>query len=1432
MPVSKRQKQISVVLLYNCLNNNASAAALMTRMIPKSLFRKVDSTSNDISKWTLIQWEELFDRVNSNYSTAVEQWNDDCRLELLQKLRQSQNEFEDHWNVLEISRFSDMIEATQKSRDGQLDSNKSNALVQLRWNYEEYEVKYSVLELQLPVWKYYLEQLYLETEDATLQVEITNPRKFWEELSIQLISREDYYIRKKILQTMILVYKGYSEKIKELSLLPYLVKVLSTGGDDDGGSFQYLVLQLVFTSLNIDDQLISSQNIRKFNEKGGLQIIRTHIAKKYFFDNLDELNYQDIKKNAVDKSITRKKTMTANAFIYSKAALKDSITYNFSSANLQREAYSPQYKKSNEILLCLNIIKVCIAKTKSQSEDLMLFPRPFARQMVSEKESVNLFNQLLLIRDSNIVVITQEIIALSYFNRFSFKHITTGTNYTERSLYGMFERTTGEAVAKNLRQLFFLVQQDAPEEIKKVLDRFKTYGYLDSDTASDETDNEKERAVKEKIFEMYPLFKSLPTTMIYILIHNGWDDFCKVFYSNSFQMPNLYWNADMRKQLLAEMKEKFRGEFDRLRINHEKFILNKLSVGIFEPLYQPSRLIEFKAVHKELVCDGIFLKFWVMPEYEDFEIQETQIPRMVSRLHRMLEKKVDSVLTDTNPDLAVYQQDRIKDIYIILKAELKILEKYSVSNDHCYASLEKIFEIWNGISFSDLTSKGSVAANMWELVIGNVLKIITCSLSPNVKENLDDFKKNIDLKGGLLKAVSRLINRLLTDKFCSLNSLRIMHQFIKAMKQIQQNMVSTADIFKDVDTTVHDCYNIFEILTFMLHPYQLYFSYLLSNNFSTIYDSNRAVGQERVRRSIYVVFSQKDIADLGMGNRLSMVSPRSEQDTPQMDPSMSNIIDLLRVNEFTTGFSFVVEDKVVRLTQDTLEVIDELCDLPSCATSLVSSHMLYRLFQIGTYHIPKEVRNTNEYTLDSNYHLTESFKRISDKAFDCLKQLMIMLLEGSLNAGNTHLEELLKDMDTASFNRIRENADTIRFEDNRMLEAALEEARTFFGDAIIRGVVKVYFEPDRVDMLRDDIVSSSTDLQALNSSRILDGNDTISKEFMGWGGTSSLVLSKSSVDKIKVNIAEIRQRLDNQVILNRREEVRGVMNLMKKALGKGSSSEMIVEGVFVESFVQSPYRLDKPGEFVKTCSELITGTERKNHSHLVILLNAMKIVFRDEPTLDPGEEVVQKIVKLYEEVESEWNDIKQLIVELFVCLSSSLSSLDRPDPWANCLQLYRLLLQIWHDFNGNQSEESYQLVLKWVLVLSQLLFTEIGMRAVVKNHVLLGICKIVFEQSFNHFIRVKMGDCLIRIHQDNMLPAELSQLIDLLSEVCDLKGSLTGENLAKEIEREQVNPSFVFTRISSYKNRERYNKEMRQVIKEMDKVLTSKELVLPKFQYE
>lgn len=67
-------------------------------------------------------------------------------------------------------------------------------------------MRYETLYAKLPVWKYYLTELFSEGEAPSLRWRVDHPRHLWEELTIRYISSILYLEKKRILETMVLLY--------------------------------------------------------------------------------------------------------------------------------------------------------------------------------------------------------------------------------------------------------------------------------------------------------------------------------------------------------------------------------------------------------------------------------------------------------------------------------------------------------------------------------------------------------------------------------------------------------------------------------------------------------------------------------------------------------------------------------------------------------------------------------------------------------------------------------------------------------------------------------------------------------------------------------------------------------------------------------------------------------------------------------------------------------------------------------------------------------------------------------------------------------------------------------------------------------------------------------------------------------------------------
>jgi hypothetical protein len=83
---STRQQRLSASVVSLILSNNEDCCSFISRIFPMSLFKKVDSDCQSL-EWKPENWKEFFILIRNNYNSATEQWNDECRAELIQNLK-------------------------------------------------------------------------------------------------------------------------------------------------------------------------------------------------------------------------------------------------------------------------------------------------------------------------------------------------------------------------------------------------------------------------------------------------------------------------------------------------------------------------------------------------------------------------------------------------------------------------------------------------------------------------------------------------------------------------------------------------------------------------------------------------------------------------------------------------------------------------------------------------------------------------------------------------------------------------------------------------------------------------------------------------------------------------------------------------------------------------------------------------------------------------------------------------------------------------------------------------------------------------------------------------------------------------------------------------------------------------------------------------
>lgn len=152
---STRQQRISSRVAVLVVVRNNEGCSLMSRIFPKSLLKKVEEEKNYV-EWRPEDWREFFILMQNNYQTATEQWYEECRQELKEKLKNTAIEY------LSVKYAKGNEEPIQ-------------------WNYKEYYIQYDCLEEKCKVGKYYLKDL-LNTKEGYLPFlteRIMRPIPFW-----------------------------------------------------------------------------------------------------------------------------------------------------------------------------------------------------------------------------------------------------------------------------------------------------------------------------------------------------------------------------------------------------------------------------------------------------------------------------------------------------------------------------------------------------------------------------------------------------------------------------------------------------------------------------------------------------------------------------------------------------------------------------------------------------------------------------------------------------------------------------------------------------------------------------------------------------------------------------------------------------------------------------------------------------------------------------------------------------------------------------------------------------------------------------------------------------------------------------------------------------------------------------------------------------
>ena len=654
--LSVLQRKISVVLLLNLFYDNAVACGLICRIFPKNLFRKVDFMSNDITKWTLQQWEQFFSLVVKDFNTTTEIWTEECRDELLTKLMCVDEDINNKFNYCPGNRLQELF--NDSSEEGEF-------LLNIRWNHEEFEIRYDFLQNKVPVGKYYLTTLLMDLEEPKLAVQIANPGRLWNDLAVKFIGTNKIGDMAMILKTMILIYKEYFLAVKDLDTMNHWLRCLR---NKEYKRVWYLILQLLYTSVSVDDAAVTRFNIKNFVESDGIAQLANLLSTLYFEEDHDALTEE----NLAD---------------YRDSPRPD-MDYNYTNLNLTKQAYTPSLEKSCMIAFIINIYRAVLSRYKDKKlgrQAKFVYPIPTSKSYILEDATVKCMVNVLLLKDYELNNHVLDFFTEALCDRFTYKTLTQNSPIYEFLLYNVNPRNLGSRL-RFLQEIYQRIKDEDPEHEDAVRQYTAfTFKAIPEDTL-------------EEAIAQYPILKFLPKHFLYKVVRNELQDFSQIFFSQSYETPQLIWNSYMRESLANGIELHLQKYiYELVKFSESETFNRKLTpqyaVGTFDIVYD--------SVEDEVRCGPIFLRVWGSKPFVDFKLPADEIPIFLSKLHTLLRKYLAKPLNE-------FTEQDFTELLIVLKAHKKAIKTYALSKYDCFGEIQTILKYlpekisdWNPVEQSE-----------------------------------------------------------------------------------------------------------------------------------------------------------------------------------------------------------------------------------------------------------------------------------------------------------------------------------------------------------------------------------------------------------------------------------------------------------------------------------------------------------------------------------------------------------------------------------------------------------------------------------------------------------------------------------------------------------------------------------------------------------
>ena len=384
-PAGRLQKFMSSEAIDLLVENNPLCLNLITRVVPKHIQRKLRASVNAkaVTSWRAPEWLNTLDLVNLELQKIDS--GDACVSKLLiDRVKNYFSDFGKNWVKLPQALVEKIFQNVLHHKASTLADIAK--LVQIRHNFEEFDLEYSKSLNRLLVGRYFLTDLYVPSmANPTLLADIENPETFYQELTNFYINQKEIKNKSECLKVICLVLCKYPQE--KMKLIPYFVNEFNTTEDL---AHQYYLMQYFSALISTNETYTRYNNLVEFLKNDGLALT---------FKTLQKSLMENVSDN-VDLA---------------------GFVPNFSGLPLPRPATTKNQIRANTALVCLKILSNVRFFERAATGQIILetrmVPESRTAKFFSDPDTLNLLVQLLLSKESSVVEATLQVIHAAYDNQ-------------------------------------------------------------------------------------------------------------------------------------------------------------------------------------------------------------------------------------------------------------------------------------------------------------------------------------------------------------------------------------------------------------------------------------------------------------------------------------------------------------------------------------------------------------------------------------------------------------------------------------------------------------------------------------------------------------------------------------------------------------------------------------------------------------------------------------------------------------------------------------------------------------------------------------------------------------------------------------------------------------------------------------------------------